>query len=42
MLERFFSPDTVAVAGATPEAGKAGRDLFKNLITCGTEQKSVS
>ncbi|TVL97796.1 MAG: hypothetical protein CV082_02790 [Candidatus Brocadia sp. BL1] len=35
MLEHFFSPDTVAVVGAAPEAGKVGHGLFKNLITCG-------
>ncbi|MFO0793358.1 MAG: acetate--CoA ligase family protein [Candidatus Brocadiaceae bacterium] len=35
MLEHFFSPQSVAVIGASREEGKIGHDLFKNLIIHG-------
>lgn len=35
MLEHFFSPQSVAVIGASREEGKVGYDLFKNLIIHG-------
>lgn len=39
MLEHFFSPNAVAIVGASRETGKVGHDLLKNLITCGYEGK---
>src|SRR5574341_758776 len=39
MLEHFFSPKTVAVVGASREAGKVGHDLFKNLVKYGYKGK---
>ncbi|HHT9113012.1 MAG TPA: acetate--CoA ligase alpha subunit [Candidatus Wunengus sp. YC65] len=39
MLEHFFSPQTVAVVGASREEGKVGHDLFKNLVNHGYKGK---
>ena len=39
MLEHFFSPQTVAVVGASREEGKVGHDLFKNLVKHGFKGK---
>jgi acetyltransferase len=35
MLDNFFKPDSVAVIGASREAGKVGYDVVKNLIENG-------
>ena len=35
MLEHFFSPNTIAVVGASREEGKVGHDLLKNLVKHG-------
>ncbi|MFN2355053.1 MAG: CoA-binding protein, partial [Desulfopila sp.] len=35
MLEKLFSPDTVAVIGASRTPGKVGHDILANLITAG-------
>jgi len=35
MLEKFFSPRSVAVVGASREQGKVGHEIFKNLLLCG-------
>lgn len=35
MLGRFFAPDTIAVIGASEEAGSVGRSLFENLYEYG-------
>jgi acetyltransferase len=35
MLDNFFKPDSVAVIGASREAGKVGYELLKNLIKNG-------
>ncbi|MBD3184172.1 CoA-binding protein, partial [Candidatus Poribacteria bacterium] len=32
MLDNFFKPESVAVIGASREAGKVGYELFKNLL----------
>ena len=32
MLDNFFAPDSVAVIGASREAGKVGYELLKNLL----------
>ena len=32
MLDNFFKPDSVAVIGASREAGKVGHELLKNLL----------
>ena len=32
MLKNFFSPKTIAVIGAGRTKGKAGHDIFKNLL----------
>ncbi|MEP9412327.1 MAG: acetate--CoA ligase family protein [Candidatus Brocadia sp.] len=39
MLEHFFSPDTIAVIGASREEGKVGYDVLKNLVTYGYKGK---
>ena len=39
MIEHFFSPNAVAIVGASREEGKVGHDVLKNLITCGYEGK---
>lgn len=39
MLEHFFSPDTVAVIGASREEGKVGYDVLKNLVSYGYKGK---
>ncbi|BBO19135.1 acyl-CoA synthetase [Candidatus Brocadia pituitae] len=39
MIEHFFSPNAVAIIGASREEGKVGHDVLKNLITCGYEGK---
>jgi acetyl coenzyme A synthetase (ADP forming)-like protein len=35
MLNNFFKPDSVAVIGASREAGKVGHELLKNLLESG-------
>ena len=35
MLEHFFSPQSVAVVGASTKAGSVGFDIFKNMISFG-------
>lgn len=35
MLEHFFSPNAVAVVGASRETGKVGYDVLKNMVTYG-------
>jgi acyl-CoA synthetase (NDP forming) len=32
MLDNFFKPDSVAVIGASREAGKVGYEVVKNLV----------
>jgi acetyltransferase len=36
-LEKFFSPSSVAVIGATAKEGKAGNDVVKNILANGFE-----
>ena len=38
-LKEFFEPSTVAVAGASRDAGKIGNTLLKNIIEAGYEGK---
>ncbi len=39
MLEAFFRPASVAVIGASPEQGKVGHDILKNVIDSGFKGK---
>lgn len=39
MLEKFFEPRSVAVIGASREAGKIGNDVLRNLIQYGYKGK---
>lgn len=39
MLEKFFSPRSVAVVGASREQGKVGHEIIKNLLLCGFSGK---
>ena len=39
MFEHFFSPESVAVIGASREKGKVGHDILKNLINFGYKGK---
>jgi len=39
MLDNFFKPDSVAVIGASREAGKVGYEVVKNLVINGFEGK---
>ena len=35
MLEHLFSPESVAVAGASKTPGKVGHDILANLVKSG-------
>ena len=35
MLEHLFSPESVAIAGASKTPGKVGHDILANLVKCG-------
>jgi len=40
-MNRIMKPDAVAVIGASPEDGKIGNSVMKNLINGGYQGKSI-
>ena len=38
-LTKLFSPESVAIIGASRKKGKVGYDVLKNILTCGYEGK---
>jgi acetyltransferase len=41
MLQSFFNPGTIAVIGASPERGKVGHEILRNIIESGYTGKAI-